>query len=157
MLATIQKSNLRFCASHFLTEDFGKCVRLHGHDYEVIVSVKGEIQRNGAVLDFSILKRVIRRVILPMEHKILVPAVIVPYHIMDDTETPNHLLVVKDGQVKYRFPKNLIYMIPKRAVTAENLAVYIYDRLKMQDELKGLRIQIILGETPNNHVITGDF
>ena len=157
MLATIQKSNLKFCASHFLTEEFGKCVRLHGHDYDVIVSIKGEIKENGAVMDFSILKKVIRRVILPLEHKILVPTVKGFFTVMEDPEKPDHFLVIKDSQVKYRFPKDLTYSIPKNAITAENLATYLLEQLKQQKELQGFAIQVLLGETPNNHVLVGDF
>ncbi len=157
MHAIIQKTGLKFCANHFLTEDFGKCVRIHGHDYEIHVSVRGKIQENGAVMDFSVLKRVIKRVIAPLEHKILIPSMGGAFSVQEDPTYPNHIIIISEGHVKYRFPRDLTFQVPKTAITAENLAEFLYERLKKQEELKDLQIQVFLSETPNNHVLVGDF
>ncbi len=156
-ITRIEKTGMKFCASHFLTEEFGKCFRLHGHDYIINVSVRGSIQDSGVVIDFSILKKVIKRVILPMAHKILIPALDGPYTVREDPEKPDHLLIAKDGNIKYRFPKKLTFSIPTNSVTAENICIYLYKHLKQQSELRAYEIRIELSETPNNHAAYGDF
>lgn len=50
-----------FEASHFLIPYHGKCEKLHGHSYRLRVTIDGELTANGLVLDFAILKRIVRR------------------------------------------------------------------------------------------------
>ena len=53
-----------FAASHFLTKYHGKCERLHGHNYTLQVSVKGPMGQNGMVVDFVLLKQLVKDVVL---------------------------------------------------------------------------------------------
>lgn len=53
--------DFQFEASHFLTKYYGKCEKLHGHSYRLRVTVEGQIAPNGLVLDFAILKRIVKR------------------------------------------------------------------------------------------------
>ncbi len=53
-----------FDAAHFLTRYHGKCEHLHGHTYKLRVTVEGGIQENGLVLDFGILKKIVKEKIL---------------------------------------------------------------------------------------------
>ena len=53
-----------FAASHFLTKYHGKCERLHGHNYVLEVSVTGPLSENGMVLDFVLLKQLVKDVVL---------------------------------------------------------------------------------------------
>jgi len=60
----------RFASSHFLTNYHGKCERLHGHNYKMIVTVKGEVKNDGMVLDFKILKEIVKEnVINLLDHQ----------------------------------------------------------------------------------------
>ncbi len=59
-----------FDAAHQLTRYHGKCERLHGHTYKLRVTVEGEVQENGLVLDFVILKKLVKeRVIDRYDHQ----------------------------------------------------------------------------------------
>lgn len=70
-----------FEASHQLRRDdwsdaeneavFGHCVRLHGHSYRLVVTVRGPIdERTGMVLNFRDLKRVVdQQVIERLDHR----------------------------------------------------------------------------------------
>ena len=49
-----------FEAAHFLTKYHGKCERLHGHSYKLFVTVEGPLQENGMVIDFVILKKIVK-------------------------------------------------------------------------------------------------
>lgn len=59
-----------FDAAHFLPDYRGKCEELHGHTYRLDVVVEGEIAKDGLVLDFNELKRVVsERVLVLLDHK----------------------------------------------------------------------------------------
>lgn len=53
-----------FDAAHFLTKYHGKCEHLHGHTYKLRVTVEGEVQSNGLVIDFVILKKIVKEQVL---------------------------------------------------------------------------------------------
>ena len=69
-----------FAASHFLTKYHGKCEDLHGHNYKVVVTIEDELQEDGMVLDFKIVKKVVKeKVISKLDHK----------HLNDIIENPS--------------------------------------------------------------------
>ncbi|HPP09048.1 MAG TPA: 6-carboxytetrahydropterin synthase, partial [bacterium] len=49
----------------------GKCENLHGHNWKVDVTVGGEINRSGMVIDFGILKMALEQVLSKLDHKYL--------------------------------------------------------------------------------------
>jgi 6-pyruvoyltetrahydropterin/6-carboxytetrahydropterin synthase len=53
-----------FDAAHYLTRYHGKCEKLHGHTYKLQVSVEGAVGSNGLVIDFLILKKIVREQVL---------------------------------------------------------------------------------------------
>ncbi|HHQ45088.1 MAG TPA: 6-carboxytetrahydropterin synthase QueD [Candidatus Altiarchaeales archaeon] len=53
-----------FDASHHLPEYKGACERVHGHTYRLEVEVSGEQRRDGMVLDFRDLKKVVQENVL---------------------------------------------------------------------------------------------
>lgn len=61
-----------FDAAHFLTDYYGKCERLHGHTYKLAVTLEGMVQKNGLVLDFVVLKRIVKKQVLDkLDHYLL--------------------------------------------------------------------------------------
>lgn len=58
-----------FAASHFLTKYHGKCENLHGHNYKLEVTVVGELNEDDLVLDFVILKKIVKeKIINELDH-----------------------------------------------------------------------------------------
>lgn len=58
-----------FSAAHHLTDYHGACERPHGHTYRLSVTVEGKIQKNGLVVDFVDLKKVVNeKVISKLDH-----------------------------------------------------------------------------------------
>ena len=53
-----------FEASHQLPWHNGKCARLHGHSYILVVYVRGELDDNGIVLDFYDLSQLVNREVI---------------------------------------------------------------------------------------------
>lgn len=61
-----------FDAAHVLPWHPGKCSRLHGHTYRLEVTVKGPLDSNGIVLDFSDLKNTVcDHVLNVLDHTLL--------------------------------------------------------------------------------------
>lgn len=59
-----------FSAAHHLTKYRGLCERPHGHTYRLIVTVEGEIKKNGLVIDFSELKKIVeKKVLSKLDHR----------------------------------------------------------------------------------------
>jgi 6-pyruvoyltetrahydropterin/6-carboxytetrahydropterin synthase len=49
-----------FDAAHYLPSYHGKCERLHGHTYKLVVKVQGVPDAEGMVIDFLLLKRTVQ-------------------------------------------------------------------------------------------------
>lgn len=61
-----------FASAHQLREYQGKCENLHGHNWRVMVRVKGEkLDAIGMLMDFSILKKILKQTLDNLDHKFL--------------------------------------------------------------------------------------
>lgn len=61
-----------FDSAHYLTNYYGKCEKLHGHTYTLEVTLEGDVQSNGLVIDFVVLKRVVKKHVLDkLDHQCL--------------------------------------------------------------------------------------
>ncbi len=61
-----------FSAAHRLEAYHGKCEQLHGHNYTVEAVVEGEeLNGEGMVIDFAVLKDILRRIIAGLDHTCL--------------------------------------------------------------------------------------
>ncbi|MDD4093038.1 MAG: 6-carboxytetrahydropterin synthase QueD [Methanothrix sp.] len=60
-----------FDAAHLLPGYQGKCARLHGHTYQVEIVVEGEVGKDGFVMDFYQLKRIIAEAMQELDHSYL--------------------------------------------------------------------------------------
>lgn len=76
-------SGIRFSACHFIPRH-EKCSRLHGHSYIVHLRLEGDIDENGMVMDFVILKKKLKEMVDAMDHAVLLPAQSKEVHITED-------------------------------------------------------------------------
>ena len=61
-----------FAAGHALRNYHGKCERIHGHNYRVLVTLRGEhLDEAGLLVDFVEVKRALNAVIEAMDHQFL--------------------------------------------------------------------------------------
>ncbi|MEJ2662817.1 MAG: 6-carboxytetrahydropterin synthase QueD [Spirochaetia bacterium] len=61
-----------FSAAHYLVGHPGKCEHLHGHNYTVRVSARAEeLNAQGMVVDFGILKSELNKIIGELDHSLL--------------------------------------------------------------------------------------
>jgi len=127
----VSKDYLVFASAHFITFRGHQCESLHGHNYRVGVAVEGDVDAECLfVLDFSVLKRIVRSLADEIDHKVLLP-----------TENPKlvyrtegeMLHVDYFGKPTYVFPRSDCALLPIQNSTAEMLAQYLARRLR--DEL----------------------
>ena len=61
-----------FSSGHYLREYYGKCENPHGHNYRVLVTLAGkELEPNGLLLDFKVLKDILRPVVDYLDHQMI--------------------------------------------------------------------------------------
>ena len=120
----VEGGNLKFSSAHFITYS-GKCERLHGHNYGVLVEVEGELGEDQVVFDFTLLKRLTREICQRLDHRFLLPL-----------QNP-HLEIIAAPDVweiryqekRYVFPRADVAELPIENSTAELLAEYICGQL----------------------------
>jgi 6-pyruvoyltetrahydropterin/6-carboxytetrahydropterin synthase len=121
---TLERNTLRFSAAHFTTLG-GRCEPLHGHNYDVIVQIDGDLTPDSVVFDFVEAKRIIAGVCPELDHKFLLPL-------------DNSALSVTGGDAEYEIrAEGRRYVIPAADVaalridnsTAERLAEWLAGRI----------------------------
>jgi 6-pyruvoyltetrahydropterin/6-carboxytetrahydropterin synthase len=61
-----------FSSGHYLRNYQGKCENPHGHNYRVLVTLAGaELDEAGLLLDFKLLKTLLRPVVDYLDHKMI--------------------------------------------------------------------------------------
>jgi len=123
----VKKDYTVFSSAHFITFAGHRCESLHGHNYRVGVALDGALDEDGwYVLDFSIIKRLMRQLCDEIDHKVLLP-----------TENPKLGIVTTDdtvsvdyeGKQRYVFPAHDCALLPIPNTTVEMLARHLATRL----------------------------
>jgi 6-pyruvoyltetrahydropterin/6-carboxytetrahydropterin synthase len=61
-----------FSSGHFLRDYHGKCENPHGHNYRVLITLTGqELEPNGLLLDFKLLKQVLHPTVQYLDHNMI--------------------------------------------------------------------------------------
>jgi 6-pyruvoyltetrahydropterin/6-carboxytetrahydropterin synthase len=119
----VSKDYLVFASAHFITFRGHQCESLHGHNYRVGVMVEGAVDEECLfVVDFSLLKKIVRKLADEIDHKVLLP-----------TKNPklayrtegDMLHVDYFGKPTYVFPRSDCALLPIPNSTAEMLAEYL--------------------------------
>jgi 6-pyruvoyltetrahydropterin/6-carboxytetrahydropterin synthase len=118
------KAKIQFSSAHVIPE-YEKCGRLHGHTYAVHVKVYGKTDEKGIIIDFSLLKDIIRTIVKDLDHKILIPekSNIITIEKNDENIKINSL------KKQYVFPKSDCILLPIKSTSAETLSDYILKRV----------------------------
>ena len=119
----VSKDYLVFASAHFITFKGHQCETLHGHNYRVGVSVEGAVDSECLfVLDFSVLKRIVRELVDAIDHKVLLP---INNPKLAYAEANDRVTVSYFGEPTYVFPKRDCALLPIQNSTAEMLAEYL--------------------------------
>lgn len=122
---TVERNTLRFAAAHFATFE-GQCEPTHGHNYDVVVEVEGELTEDGWVIDFSALKSMARGLCQELDHKFLLQR---ESKALEIEEGMNNWKV-RFGERGWVLPKSDVVALPIDNTTAERLAHWFAGRLR---------------------------
>ena len=135
------KSNIRFSSAHIIPE-YEKCGRLHGHSYAVHVKMRGKPDDKGIIIDFSLLKNVLRQIVSTLDHKVLVPN---KSKAIKTIKEKKSVKVSSNGK-NYVFPLSDCIFLPIDSTSAENLAAYILDKIlekiSLPNHIDGIEIGV---------------
>jgi 6-pyruvoyl tetrahydropterin synthase/QueD family protein len=120
----IEGGYLNFSAAHFITYG-GRCERLHGHNYGVLVEIEGTLGDDMLVFDFTILKRLSREICRRLNHHFLLP--LTNPHLT--VQSLGDELEIRFEDRRYIFPCNDVIELPIDNSTAERIAEYICGEL----------------------------
>jgi 6-pyruvoyltetrahydropterin/6-carboxytetrahydropterin synthase len=131
---SVEKDYLVFAAGHFIT--YGElCEALHGHNYRVRVELDGELDENCYVLDFVTLKRIMRRLVDELDHRMLLPRRNPRLDVREEGEEV-HVTFTGRGK-RYVFPREDVVLLDIENTTAELLARHLTERLNRELDALG--------------------
>lgn len=104
-----------FSAAHFLEDYNGLCGSVHGHRWEVVLTLKQPIKEDGMVVDFHELKDSLNSIMDKMDHSFILDP------IGNDVSRDFYALAKKHRMRITEFSGR---------TTAENIARYIYEKIR---------------------------
>jgi len=88
-------TSAKFSAAHHLRNYRGRCEQTHGHNWKVDVHVAGDVpDKDGMIIDFSILKRKINKILEALDHRDLNT---IPYFKKHNPTAENIAKYIYDG------------------------------------------------------------
>ena len=145
----IAKEYLKFSCAHFLIFPDGSKERLHGHNYQVECEIEGMLSHHGLVIDFKMVKPIIRRLCDRLDEHWLIPGEHpeLRYRQRDD----GHTEVTYRG-CNYLAPSDEIIVLPINNSSAENFAAWLgrslYAEMKVAfGPLSVRRMRVSVSET----------
>ena len=126
----VSKDYLIFSSAHFITFAGHRCEALHGHNYRVSVTLDGELDVDSwYVVDFSVLKQLMRKLCDEIDHKVLLP---LSNPKLTVAEVGDTVTVAYMGQARYVFPRRDCALLPIPNTTVEMLAQYLAGRARAE-------------------------
>jgi 6-pyruvoyltetrahydropterin/6-carboxytetrahydropterin synthase len=127
---SVSKDYLVFSSAHFITFKGHQCETLHGHNYRVGVVAEGSIDDESFfVVDFSIIKKMVRGLVDQIDHRVLLPTQNPKLQL---SEKGNLIHVAYYNEPTYVFPKAACALLPIQNTTAEMLAQYLAGELRCE-------------------------
>lgn len=112
---------LAFSAAHFITLADGVCEPLHGHDYRLAVELRGPLDENQYVADFVAVEAVLREIVAPWDHQVLLPL----HHPRIQVAADDRQVEVRFEDRRWLFPRGDCQLLEVANTTSERLAELI--------------------------------
>ena len=123
----LAKEAFKFSAAHFLIFPDGSAERLHGHNYRVFVSLESELSEHGLVIDFKMIKPLVKEMVDALDEYWLLPG---EHPVLSVRELGDGTSEVLYRERRYLAPTNEIIVLPVNNTSVENLAGYLVDDLR---------------------------
>ncbi|MEN6450241.1 MAG: 6-pyruvoyl tetrahydropterin synthase family protein, partial [Thermoguttaceae bacterium] len=122
----VASDDLVFSAAHFITWGSTACERLHGHTYRAAAEVFGPLDGHQCVVDFTILRAVLKEILAELDHRVILPT---EHSALRVTKGPSEVEASFD-QRRWIFPSDNCLLLPIANTTTELLAAYVGQRLR---------------------------
>jgi 6-pyruvoyltetrahydropterin/6-carboxytetrahydropterin synthase len=137
---SIGKEMLRFTAAHFIAFH-GFREPLHGHTYQVQVTVGGPVGPDGYVVDFLVLKKIAEEECAQLHFRTLLPK---DSDCLTIAESEQVITVQAEDGSRFLFPRQDVHLLPIVHTSSEEIARYLIARLRERlREVRGNSIQTI--------------
>ena len=123
----LAKEAFKFSAAHFLIFPDGSAERLHGHNYRVFVSLESALCDHGLVVDFKMIKPLIKQVVDELDEHWLVPG---EHGVLAVRELDGDVTEVTYQDRRYTAPSEDVIVLPVNNTSVENLATYLVDVMR---------------------------
>lgn len=135
---TVEGVRLRFAAAHMAT--LGDALEpLHGHNYEVRCRIDGDLTDDRWVIDFSVIKRLVREACEELDHRFLLQR----DSKLLDIEEGEEIWMLRFGSRAYTFPAEDVAVLPIENTTAELLAEWLWERVASTIALEHTNIRYL--------------
>ena len=146
----LEKEYFKFSAAHFLIFPDGSAERLHGHNYRVFVEIEAALSRHGLVIDFKMIKPVVRELLDELDEHFIVPG---EHPVLTCVEHGDGALEIRYRDRRYIVPREDVIVLPLNNTSSENLAAWIADQLQARLEKRFAdvavrRLRVAVEETP---------
>jgi len=137
----VAKDYFSFASAHFLIFANGKREALHGHNYQVSVTVEGELDRVGVLLDFITFKPLVKRVCDDLDHRTLIQKASPLLKIRQDHKGVK--VLYKDQRIV--LPRRDVILLPLVNTSTELLAEYIAEKIRWmtRKQFPGAKLRFI--------------
>lgn len=123
---SVYKEAFNFCSAHFLLFPDGRREELHGHNYRVWVDIEGPLSPGDIVVDFMVLKPLVKRLCDAIDHRMLLPGAS-PFLTIERREGGVH---VRHADGTFVFPERDVIVLPITNTSTERLAEYLCGQLR---------------------------
>jgi 6-pyruvoyltetrahydropterin/6-carboxytetrahydropterin synthase len=139
----LARADIGFSAAHFSIHQ-GRSERLHGHNYLVRLWVHGRVDEEGTVVDFSVLKSLLRTLCTELDERMLVPTLSSRIRV---EETPDGVTLT-EGSRRFLIPRDDVVLLPVVNTTCECLAAHLLGALRARLGGSDQRLELLVEETP---------
>jgi 6-pyruvoyltetrahydropterin/6-carboxytetrahydropterin synthase len=147
---SIYKDAFHFSAAHFLIFPNGDAERLHGHNYRVTVEIESDLTPHGLVLDFKLIKPMVREICDELDEHFLVPG---EHPVLTARPLDRETTEVRYRDKRYLIPSEDVLVLPINNSSSENLATWFGRELRARisrrfAEVEVRRLRVTVEETP---------
>lgn len=130
----VERNRLRFMSAHMATWA-GACEPLHGHNYQLVVEVEGDLTADAWVIDFSLLKRIARERCEQIDHTFLLQR---DSRVLSIAEQDDGWQITTPEGRSYSFPRSDVSLLPIDNTTVERLAEWFHAEIAAALRAEGM-------------------
>lgn len=133
----IYKEYFNFACAHFLIFDDSRREELHGHNYQVQMSLEGELaETQGVFIDFLHIKPIVKTICDSIDHRTILPQNNPYLSVEKTTQGIRATYSGCEGHAEWLFPERDTMILPIINTSSERLAEYLCGETLKQLKVK---------------------